>query len=112
MINLGAVVIQSKFEGEIFYQAMNGISSCLNSNLLGRALEAEEALDVELCRLLEAGPVRVLGVHAVDAVLVDRHTALEALVPRLDAQRSVSQVLRLCQPSSNCCIKPDSKERK
>ena len=50
------------------------------------ALEPEEALDVEVCALLEAGPVGVLGVHRVEAKLVDHHAVAERLVPGVDPQ--------------------------
>ena len=51
------------------------------------ALEAEEALDVEVGALLEARPVGVLGVHGVQAELVDDHAVAERLVPSVDPQR-------------------------
>ena len=51
------------------------------------ALEAEEALDVEIGALLEARPVGVLGVHGVQAELVDDHAVAERLVPSVDPQR-------------------------
>ena len=50
------------------------------------ALEAEEALDVEVGALLEAGPVGVLGVHRVEAELVDHHAVAEGLVPGVNPQ--------------------------
>ncbi len=62
-------------------------------NLLRGALEPEEVLDVQLGGLLEAGPVGVLGMHAVDAVLVYLDAILEALVPGLDVEGAGAEVL-------------------
>ena len=57
------------------------------TGLFGGALESEEALDVEVCALLEARPVGVLGVDGVEAELGDDHALAEGLVPRVDPQR-------------------------
>ena len=51
------------------------------------ALEAEEALDVEVGALLEARPVRVFRVDRVEAELGDLHAVAEGLVPGVDPQR-------------------------
>ena len=66
----------------------------LDCNLFCRSLESEKVLDVELGRLFEAGPVWVLWVDAVHAVLVNLDTVLEALVPGLDAQRARAKILK------------------
>ena len=73
---------------------LNAIGVLPDGDLLGSALEPEEVLNVQLCRLLEAGPVRVLRVDVVHAVLVNLNSILEALVPGLDAEGPGSQILQ------------------
>ena len=69
-----------------------------SARLLRGALEAEEALDVEVGALLEARPVGVLRVNGVEAELGDFHAVAERLVPGVDPQRpSPPADLEMCR---------------
>ncbi len=70
----------------------------VDGNLLRGALEAKEALDVEVRALLEARPLGVLGVHGVDAELLDNHAVAEALVPGVDLKGALPTVKRVFLP--------------
>ena len=69
--------------------AADAVRILFDGQLLGRALEAEEALDVQLGLLLEAGPLGVLRVDRVEANFIDDDSVGEGLVPGVDCQGSV-----------------------
>jgi len=61
----------------------------LDGQLLCCPLETEEALDVKLGALFEAGPFRILRVNGVEANFVDDDPVGERLVPRVNGQGAV-----------------------
>ena len=69
--------------------AADAVRILFDGQFLGRALKAEEALDVQLGLLLKAGPLRVLRVDRVEANLIDDDPVGEGLVPGVDCQGSV-----------------------